>query len=872
MADTIESLKKQINDLKKEYQNLTGKPAALFEVKNIEDAEKAIRTLNGSLKNAYREAEKLEKGFGGVYSEIQSILGELNKSENAANKVTKAFKGVERIARDLKDDQQGYNKLSLKDLELRQAKLISAQTEINLQAKLVKSQYEGGKYAADALLQNEKGKFLSDKKIKDRAKELGISEQQLRADAEILGQQEKGFRVIRETNQLLKDRIDKENRINESLGLGGAIIGSMKGALDKLGMGGLADKLGFDEASKKMRKLTEELTNGGETTLDFAGKTKVLKSGFGSMRGNLIKNLTDPLSIGLMLVGQLVDAFKAVDKMTGDIANNLGMSYSEANNMVSSMSDIANSSLDTYVNTKGLVQAQLELSKILGTNATFSGELLVDFTKLNTQAGYSVETLTQLSKITLSTGGDLSDNTAEILGTAKAFNAVNKLALNEKEIVAEVAKTSAATVLIFGKSYEALTKNVMAAKQFGLNLEQAEKISSNLLDFQSSIQAEMSAEILTGKSLNFEQARFLALQGKTGEAAALVAQQMGSAEDFGNLLVTSQEALAKAAGMTRDELANSLIEREALVAAGMENLTLEEAYAELKKQGLSDEAIAARLGNETLEDQLKSESVQKRMIAATEKLKEAFISLALPVMEFVSPIVDLLIPAISSIAFILTPVFDMFKGMSAILTGSWDTLNAWETTMGAIGIIAGGLLIATKSIAFYNGLIKAYQIAQVALENTKGLAIFKTIGAMTVALGIQLGLLSASLATNAAVTFGVGVAVAVAAAMAGYAAIKSMTADDMISQPGYGSRTLMGPEGAIALNDNDTVIAGTDLFPKEKDNKKVGASNSINIAPLVEQMNKMNATLSAILGKEGTVTLDGTKVGTALTVGSYKLQ
>jgi hypothetical protein len=573
-----------------------------------------------------------------------------------------------------------------------------------------------------------------------------------------------------------------------------------------------------------------------------------------------------------MLVGQLVDAFKAVDKMTGDVANNLGMSYSEANNMVSSMSDIANSSLDTHVNTKGLVQAQLELSKILGTNVTFSDELLVDFTKLNTQAGYSVETLTQLSKITLSTGGDLSDNTAEILGTAKAFNAVNKLALNEKEIVAEVAKTSAATVLTFGKSYEALTKNVMAAKQFGLNLEQAEKISSSLLDFQSSIQAEMHAEMLTGKSLNFEQARFLALQGKTGEAAALVAQQMGSAEDFGNLLVTSQEALAKAAGMTRDELANSLIEREALVAAGMENLTLEEAYAELKKQNLSDDEIAAKLGNETLANQLKSESVQKRMIAVTEKLKEAFISLALPVMEFVSPIVDLLIPAISSIVFILTPVFDMFKGISGILTGSWDTLNGWEQTMGVIGIVAGGLLIITKSIAFYNGLIKAYQIAQLALEYSKTQGIFGTIGAMTVALGIQLGLLSASLATNAAVTFGVGVAIAVAAAMAGYAAIKSMTADDMISQPGYGSRTLMGPEGAIALNDNDTVIAGTDLFPKEKDNKKVGASNSINIAPLVEQMNKMNATLSAILGKEGTVTLDGTKVGTALTVGSYKLQ
>jgi predicted MarR family transcription regulator len=47
---------------------------------------------------------------------------------------------------------------------------------------------------------------------------------------------------------------------------------------------------------------------------------------------------------------------------------------------------------------------------------------------------------------------------------------------------------------------------------------------------------------------------------------------------------------------------------------------------------------------------------------------------------------------------------------------------------------------------------------------------------------------------------------------------------------------------------------------------------TIDLTPLVEQMNKMNATLSAILSKEGTVTLDGTKVGTALTVGSYKLQ
>ena len=34
----------------------------------------------------------------------------------------------------------------------------------------------------------------------------------------------------------------------------------------------------------------------------------------------------------------------------------------------------------------------------------------------------------------------------------------------------------------------------------------------------------------------------------------------------------------------------------------------------------------------------------------------------------------------------------------------------------------------------------------------------------------------------------------------------------MVSSPGYGKRTLYGPEGAIRLNDKDTVIAGTNLF------------------------------------------------------------
>jgi hypothetical protein len=38
---------------------------------------------------------------------------------------------------------------------------------------------------------------------------------------------------------------------------------------------------------------------------------------------------------------------------------------------------------------------------------------------------------------------------------------------------------------------------------------------------------------------------------------------------------------------------------------------------------------------------------------------------------------------------------------------------------------------------------------------------------------------------------------------------------------GYGDRMLLGPEGAISLNNKDTVIAGTDLFPTQRGNDVV---------------------------------------------------
>ena len=117
MAQDLNQLKNQIEDLRAEFLKLTAKPAALFEVKNITDAEKAINTLKLTLKQVREEQDRLEDGFGGIKSAVEGILSELGNFTKPLNLATSAFKQVGESAKKLKFDQQGLSDLSKKQLE-----------------------------------------------------------------------------------------------------------------------------------------------------------------------------------------------------------------------------------------------------------------------------------------------------------------------------------------------------------------------------------------------------------------------------------------------------------------------------------------------------------------------------------------------------------------------------------------------------------------------------------------------------------------------------------------------------------------------------------------------------------------------------------
>ena len=873
MADDIKLQIAELERLKKEYEKLTKKPAPLFDTSNLKNAKAAVEGMSLALKEAIRVADELKEGFRGIQDELDGILQEIVKGNRALDISKKSLSSVRDIAQKLKYDQAGIYELNRKQLLAVQDKQKIAEKELRDQAER---------------LAREKGIVdLSQVRLKF-IKNLTEDE------FAILKMAQDEFDVLNRSNLLLNQRILKEERIEELMGLGGVALKGIEQSLNKLGLGSLASALGVDSALEKMRELAKEIEEASGATLSFADKIKVLKTGFGEVKDQLAESLTDPLAIGTFLATQITDAFLSLDKSTGELAKNFGISYRAASGLSNDLNSAANNSYLLNVNTQGLTEALITLNNQFGTFAYLSEEALTTFTRLTKEAGLSAESAGMLFRTTVLTGKEVEGTTKEFLGEASALAATNGIALNQKQILEEVKNTSQATLLSLGGQPAKIAEAIVQAKLLGVNLQQVEGIASSLLQFESSISSELEAELLTGKQLNLERARLAAINNDLATVAEEIAKQVGTASDFTAMNVIQQEALAKSVGMTREDLAKSLIEREALVKlSGVEGKTAQERFNNLVKEVGLEEA-KKRLGDEALANQLAGQSVQERFTASIEKLKEVFVSLVEPLMPVldifaeIAGVVSALVAGpmgqilkfAATLAKYLLPVYGLYKGILAlqkanvaisrvaaiIEAGRLTTLQGQVVARGEENAISKiSIFLARTKLFFTNAEYRATVLTntQKTIGNTitrignafkKGGLIYDIGAAAVNAIAATMKFLGKFLGP-----FAIPAAIAAGGVIAA-AGYKFLKGNDVMSQ-GYGKRTLMAPEGAIQLNDKDTVIAGTDLGGGTP---APSGGGSVNMAPLVAELQAIKTLLNTVLNKEGTISINGTTVATAI--------
>ena len=780
MADSeeIKKIKKQLEDLKKSLDDVSKQSVDRI-LKSFSEGGASLNEWRQQLEFFQDEADSVSDSLNYISKSLTSSVSELKQGNEELRKQVGATKKLSSIADQLLAIRKG-------DASFDKKKIEKLKDEAKLKLQILKSSQSQQNIgsASYIALQND-----------------------IDAANELLG----AFEGIESTAE----------KINKDLGVLPSLAGGIDKALSKIGL----PSLGIADAVDETQRLGQEAARAGDTGFDpMATLTGKIKENLSSMltKANLIQ----------VAIGLLVDALLKSDQGAGEMAKKMNMTYEDALSTRRELGNMAALSGDAALNTKNLQESYMAIGESLGSNAMASVETLKTFTKLREQAGYTNEQLAELNKLSLVNGKSLEDNTKEILGGAKAYASRKGLVINEKEILNDVVKASASLKLSLGGSADALAKSAVQARSVGLNLEQAAAMADQLLQFESSIENELSAELLTGKDLNFEKARTLALNNDIAGAAEEIANQVGTSADFAKMNAIQQEAIAKAAGLTKDQLAQSLMDREALTKLSeVEGKDAKEKFNNLVKQVGMEEA-KKRLGNEQLANQFQQQSVQERFAQATEKLQELFVQIAEPILAIVSPLMNLVSTVLPAINFLLQPIMYTFQAIAGVITGNFEGLSKTQVILGGIVASLTGAYAIFKGIAAVQGIINVLKEKDLLLEGKAKAAKIAQF-AMDKA-GAAVEIIKGAWSTFGPIPF-VGAALAAAAIAGGIAYLYSQSSkgNDIMSpgdgSSGYGKRTLFGPEGAIQLNNKDTVIAGTDLF-KKSDDMVSGPKGAITVA------------------------------------------
>ena len=522
-----------------------------------------------------------------------------------------------------------------------------------------------------------------------------------------------------------------------------------------------------DQLKQKQEVLTElQKQQGDAMSMLPAG----LQSAIGGARtlGSALKVGLGPLFvIGAILVATL-KSFTDLEDSAKGFRETTGLTNSQMEGMRTQAIELQRNLGMAGVDAEKLFGTMSALTSEFSDIARFSDEVIGGLTLLNTNFGISADSAAKVQGIFEQVGG-LSSETATSVAM-QATNMANLAGVAPAKIFEDIADNAEIASTFFHGDVEALTKAAVQARRLGTNLKSVASTTEHLLDFQSNIGDELVAATFVGGQFSLTQARSLAAAGKSIEANKEVLRQLERGGKFRDKDYFTQRQLAKAAGMSVEEINKQLNAQEKLSSLNDE----QKAAADIAiSQGLD----ISNINKDQLASQVEQFKLQQETQGQVDKLSNAFKGVA-------ASLGTALIPALDIVLSIITPIAQLVGG---ILNG----IIQISTMFGGLP----GLLVGIIPI-----LLKASMIA-------RSFAV----------LGFK-GAIAAIFRSFAAVPFGLGIPLAIAGVAGLGAMMKSAkgtvgTADDVSGVPsGYGNTMVTtAGKGTLALNNNDSFVAGTNL-------------------------------------------------------------
>jgi len=680
--------------------------------------------------------------------------------------------------------------------------------------------------------------FLSHKTAENKlsAEELKNLALKVKAEQDNLFQSQK---ALKERQKFLKEEL-KSNQLNAK---------SYKSITEEIKQNAKAQS----NLTKQINLTSGEVEN-LEKKLQKAAKTAKTVEFGKKLSSNLDKistpldEILNPMNLINKTIGFIVNTVLEFDQRLGDTAKSMNLTYKEAEDSNRAMIKFALSTGDAFLNSQNLNKTVVDLNKNLGTSIKFeqlTGALKEDvalMSKLENMAGLTAEETQGILQYTLATGQSATKATKDLMANYKVAGLKRGVVLNEKDALKEISKLSNAIKLSTAGGAAGIAKAAAAAKALGSDLGKVDEIAGSILNFEESIEAELSAELLTGKDLNLEKAREAALNNDLATLSDEIAKNVGKAADFNKMNRIQQDAIAKSVGMSREELATTLTNQESLKNIGASSVEqAREQYDLAVAQGREKEFLN-ELGNEELEKQFKQQSSQEMLVELQKQSADKIIDTIAGFDEWKKRIKD--------IYDAFMKVFDKFGGFKTLIA-SIGTIMAFKIISSLGRAVVLGAAQLASAVAYTREIRKQQALKTGEINKEVALTAAKVAGAEASTLG----------AATVTILAGIGAVMALVGSL-------TMMNDGVIGPSGgsgHGNRVMFGPEGAISFNNKDTIVAGTDLFKADDMVSAPKGAVQISNNSSSKEIAELRSAIMALATRPVDVAIDGTKVIEATT-------
>lgn len=585
------------------------------------------------------------------------------------------------------------------DLSKEQAKLLDARLELEEKRDVLKEgEYEKEKDILDII----KEKLdLADK----------MNQSQLRA------------------NELAKKFLDNTTLVGHA---NQKLLGGMENIIDEVGTGGLGIIGSFlgKKASSLLEQTRESIEEKVVKAFQESGESAVNAFSLARMSfGSFISYALPALGIAGLLgaFGLLIHTLSHLDAELSEIGKEFGVTRKEADKLHHVTIDIANEMNVVGIRSKQVLEAVKDASDALGgldflsrfkQGSEGAVRLVKDFAILKNEFGLGTDELSGIQDFATASGKSIGQVVKETTKLGKGL-------FTSKQAIGIIAKISPTIALSFRKGSQELIKAAQKAKLLGMELDDVQKFGDNILDIETSIQAEMEARALTGKNINLDTARYYALTNNVAGLQEELLRNIGSSAEFSKMNRIQQQALATAFGMQIDDVAKLLIAQEKLVELGIDQTKLSD-IQQMNAEQLADELkntnnVKLKGYLETLKREKESASINERIENIVTKIKEKIAATVAPLLEMAhkffesaegAEFLDKTINGVKSLIQLMIPVVKFLAENIWLVVGALTAIAAAK--------IIGGIGSIVQGFRSMSGAIKETSDAAGAISNSSG--------------------------------------------------------------------------------------------------------------------------------------------------------